>query len=138
MLHSIAVWLLFVAFVGAGLFNAIGMRAAQDDFARWGYPHWWCRVTVGVEIVAAALIAFPAGRSIGMALGAVIIAVAAVTILRRREFSHIAPLGVFAALLALVSTTSWCTDSSFKRTKIEMGRAFSKSIEFREWRWVGI
>ena len=106
MLHSIAVWLLIVAFVGAGLFNAIGTRATQDDFARWGYPRWWCRVTGGVEIMVAALIAFPAGRSIGMALGAVIIAVAVVTILRRREFSHTAPLGVFAALLVLAATTS--------------------------------
>ena len=105
MLHSIAVWLLVVAFVGAGLFNAIGTRVTQDDFARWGYPRWWCRVTGGVEIVAAALIAFPACRSIGMALGAVVIAVAAVTILRRREFSHTAPLGIFAALLVLASTT---------------------------------
>ncbi len=38
MLHSIVVWLLVVAFFGAGLFNAIGTRATQDDFARWGYP----------------------------------------------------------------------------------------------------
>ncbi len=42
MLHSIVVWLLVVAFFGAGLFNAIGTRAIQDDFARWGYPRWWC------------------------------------------------------------------------------------------------
>lgn len=106
MLHSIAVWLLVIALVGAGLFNAIGTRATQDDFARWGYPRWWCRVTGGVEIAAAALTAFPAGRSIGMALGAVIIAVATVTIVRRREFSHLAPLSVFAALLVSAATTS--------------------------------
>jgi hypothetical protein len=98
--------LLVAAFVGAGLFNAIGTRATQDDFARWGYPRWWCRVTGGMEILAAALIAFPAGRSIGIALGAAIIAVAAVTILLRREFSHTAPLGIFAALLVLAATTS--------------------------------
>jgi hypothetical protein len=106
MLHSIAVWLLVIAFAGAGLFNAIGTRATQDDFARWGYPRWWCRVTGGVEIAAATLIAFPAGRGIGMALGAVIIAVAIVTIVRRREFSHLAPLGVLAALLVSAATTS--------------------------------
>ncbi len=35
MLHSIMVWLLVVALVGAGSFNAIGTRATQDDFARW-------------------------------------------------------------------------------------------------------
>ena len=106
MLHSIVVWLLAVAFFGAGLFNAIGTRVTQGDFARWGYPRWWCRVTGGLEIVSAALIVLPAGRGVGTALGAVIIAVAIVTVLRRREFSHAVPLGVFAALLTLAVTTS--------------------------------
>ena len=106
MLHSVMVWLLAAAFFGAGLFNAIGMRATQDDFARWGYPRWWCRVTGGLEIMSAALIALPAGRGVGMALGALIIAAAILTVLRRREFSHAAPLGAFAALLVLAATTS--------------------------------
>ena len=106
MLHRIAIWLLVVAFVGVGLFNAIGTRGTQDDFARWGYPRWWCHVTGGVEIVAAALLAFPAGRGIGMVLGVVIIAVAIVTVVRRQEFSHVASLGVFAALLVIAATTS--------------------------------
>lgn len=105
MLHGIVVWSLVVAFVGAGLFNAIGTRATQDDFARWGYPRWWCRVAGGLEILGAALIALPASRGIGMALGSVIIAAATATILRRREFSHLAPLGLFAALLALAAAT---------------------------------
>ena len=106
MLHSFAVWLLVIAFFGAGLFNAIGTRATQDDFARWGYPHWWCRVAGGLEIISAGLIALPASRGVGMALGAIIIAAAIVTVLRRREFSHTAPLGLFAALLVLTATTS--------------------------------
>jgi Ni/Fe-hydrogenase subunit HybB-like protein len=63
-------------------------------------------VTGGVEIAAAALIAFPAAQGIGTALGAIIIAVAIVTVVRRQEFSHLAPLGVFAALLVIAATTS--------------------------------
>ena len=106
MLHVVVVWLLVVAFFGAGLFNAIGTRATQDDFARWGYPRWWCRVTGGLEIMSAALIALPVSRGGGTALGAIIIAAAIVAVLRRREFSHTAPLGVFAALLVLAATTS--------------------------------
>ena len=106
MLHTIAIWLLVVAFVGAGLFNATGTRATQDDFVRWGYPRWWCRVTGGLEIISAALITLPAGRGIGMVLGALIIAAAFVTVLRRREFSHAAPLGMFAAVLVLATMTS--------------------------------
>lgn len=106
MMHSVVVWLLVVAFFGAGLFNAIGTRATQDDFARWGYPRWWCRVAGGLEIMSAGLIALPASRGVGMALGAIIIAAAIVTVLRCREFSHTAPLGLFAALLVLIATTS--------------------------------
>jgi len=63
-------------------------------------------VTGGLETMSAALIALPAGRGVGMAFGAIIIAAAIATVLRRREFSHIAPLGVFAALLVLAATTS--------------------------------
>ncbi len=106
MLHVVMVWLLVLAFSGAGLFNAIGTRATQDDFARWGYPRWWCRVAGGLEIMSAALIALPASRGAGTALGAIIIAAAIVTVLRRREFSHTAPLGLFASLLVLTATTS--------------------------------
>ena len=37
-----------------------------------------------------------------MALGAVIVVAAAVTVMRHRDFSHLAPLGVFAVLLGLL------------------------------------
>ena len=106
MLHSIVIWLLVVALFGAGLFNAIGTRTTQDDFARWGNPRWWRRVAGGLEIMSAAMIALPASRGIGVALSVIIITAAIVTVLYRREFSHTAPLGVFAALLVLTATTS--------------------------------
>ena len=106
MLHEVVVWVLVAAFFGAGLFNAIGTRATRDDFARWGYPRWWCRVTGALEIVTAASIALPAGRGAGLALGALVVAGAVVTVLRFREFVHAVPLGAFAALLALAAATS--------------------------------
>ena len=81
-------------------------QAVQDDFARWGYPRWWCRVTGGLEILSAALIALPAARGVGLALGAIIVAVAVITVLPRREFSHAVPLGIFAALLGVAATLS--------------------------------
>ncbi len=56
--------------------------------------------------MAAVLIDSPARRSIRMALGAEMIAVAVVTILRHREFSHAAPLNVLASLLVLAATAS--------------------------------
>ena len=104
MLHNISVWLLVAAFFGAGLFNAIGTPATRSSFVRWGYPAWWCRVTGGLEVVIAVLIALPATRGLGLMLGALVIAAAVLTVLRHREFSHLAPLALFVALLVLAET----------------------------------
>jgi hypothetical protein len=106
MVHPLSIWLLVAGLFVAGLFNTIGTAATQCDFARWGYPRWWGRFTGGVEIMSAVLIALPAGRIVGLALGAVIIAAAVLTVLRHREISHLVPLGVFAALIALAGTLS--------------------------------
>ncbi len=60
MPHTVLLWLVVAAFFGAGLFNAIGTPATQSSFVRWGYPRWWCRVTGGLEMANAVLIALPA------------------------------------------------------------------------------
>jgi hypothetical protein len=106
MVHALSIWLLVAGFFGAGLFNAIGTPATQSDFARWGYPRWWGRFTGGLEIMSAVLIAFPVSRIGGLALGAVIIAAAVLTVLRHREFAHLAPLSVFVAVIALAEISS--------------------------------
>ncbi len=106
MLHAFSVWCLVVGFFGAGMFNAIGTSATRDGFARWGYPPWWCRLTGGLEIASAALIAIPASRTGGLVLGGMIVAAAILTVLRHREFSHLLPLGAFVALLALTVISS--------------------------------
>jgi membrane-bound metal-dependent hydrolase YbcI (DUF457 family) len=106
MVHALSIWLLVAGFFGAGLFNAIGTQKTQSDFARWGYPRWWNIVTGGLEIMSAVLIALPAGRIVGLGLGAVIIAAAVLTVLRHRDFSHLVPLSVFVALIALAETLS--------------------------------
>ena len=89
MLHTISTWLVVAAFFGAGVFDAIGTSTTRSDFVRWGYPSWWCYVTGALEIVTAALVASPGTRGVGLILGAVVIAAAAVTILRQREYSHL-------------------------------------------------
>lgn len=99
-------WLLFAAFLGAGMFNAIGTEATQRSFVRWGYPRWWARVTGGLEMGIALLIVLPATRGIGLIFGAVIIAAAILTVVRHREWSHLAPLGLFVALLVLAAAAS--------------------------------
>jgi len=106
MVHTLSIWLLVAGFFGAGLFNAIGTPATQRDFARWGYPRWWSRLTGGLEIMSAVLIALAVGRVVGLALGAIIIAAAVLTVLRHREFSHLVPLGVFVIVMALAAISS--------------------------------
>jgi DoxX-like family len=101
MTHTVAIWLLVAGFCGAGLVNAIGASGTRSDFARWGYPRWWGRFTGALELTIAVLIALPASRFGGLALGAAVIVAAIVTVLRHREFTHLVPLGVFLAALSL-------------------------------------
>ena len=101
MLHALPIPVLAAGFLGAGLFNALGTAATRRSFVRWGYPAWWCRVTGASEVAIAGLIILPATRGTGLILGGVVIAAAVLTVLRRREYSHLAPLGLFVALLVL-------------------------------------
>lgn len=103
MVQALSLWLVVAGLLGAGLFNAIGTSKTQDDFARWGYPPWWSYLTGGLEIMSATLIALPASRIVGLTLAAIIIAAAALTVLRHRDVLHLLPLGLFAALIALAA-----------------------------------
>jgi len=105
MAHALSIWLLVAGFLGAGVFNAIGAPGTQRDYARWGYPRWWNIFTGGLEIVNAVLIALPVSRMVGLTLGAVIIAAALLTVLRYRDYSHLVPLSVFVAVIALAVTS---------------------------------
>jgi hypothetical protein len=106
MLHALSIWLLVAGFFGAGLFNAIGTPATESGFVRWGYPQWWGRFTSGLEMVTAVLVALSGSREAGLILGALIVAAAVLTVLRHREYSHLVPLSVFVALLALAQISS--------------------------------
>jgi hypothetical protein len=106
MIHALSIWLLVAAFFGAGLFNAIGTGATRESFVRWGYPSWWHLVTGGLEILCAVLIALPVGRDAGLVLGTIVIAAALATVLRHREYSHLAPPALFLALIALAAFSS--------------------------------
>lgn len=101
MILAMSNWLLVLGFFGAGLFNMIGTASTRADFVRWGYPSWWCRVAGALEMAIAFLIALPAGRMAGLVLGAAIVVAAAATVIRRRELSHLIPLGVFVALIGI-------------------------------------
>lgn len=101
MAQLVATWLLVAAFAGAGIVNALGIAGTRANLIRWGYPRWWCHLTGGLEIAVAILVALPATRLIGLTLGTAIIGMAILTVLRHRDYSHLAPLGLFVVLLVL-------------------------------------
>lgn len=103
MIPAISVWLLVAAFFGAGVANAIGTPATRESFVRWGYPTWWCRVTGGLELLTALLIAWARCREAGLMFGTAIIVAAAGTVIRHRDWVHLAPISAFLVLLALAA-----------------------------------
>ena len=103
MLHTAVIWLLIASLLGAGVANMFGGPATRANFARWGYPAWWCRFTGALEVADAILIAVPATRLFALFLGAAIILAALVTIIHHRELSHLLPLGAFVVLLGLTA-----------------------------------
>jgi hypothetical protein len=106
MAHVLTIWFLVVALAGAGFVNAFGAAGTRGDFVKWGYPYWWGIVTGGLEVLAAALIGFPLTRTVGVALGTLVIAAAILTVLRHRDHAHLAPLSIFVTLISVVVISS--------------------------------
>lgn len=100
MLHIITGAVAAIAFLIAGIVNLRGSAATRSDFVRWGYPAWWCLVTGTIEIGTAALIAWPATRSLGLIVATLVVAAAMLTVLWHRDLSHLIPLGIYAVLVA--------------------------------------
>jgi uncharacterized membrane protein YphA (DoxX/SURF4 family) len=100
-LANVVAWLLALAFAGAGIANAVGGAAVQAEFQRWNYPAWWNFVTAGFEVLGAVLIVFPETRILGLALGAIVMIAAIVTVIWHREYKHLPPCIVFVALIGI-------------------------------------
>lgn len=100
-LASAMAWLVAFACAGAGLFNAIGGAAVQAEFVRWGYPAWWNFVTAALEVLGAALIVLPEARIWGLAICAMVMIAAIVTVAWRREYKHLPPGVALAALIGI-------------------------------------
>ena len=98
---SLLAWILALAFFGAGIVNAAGSTAITDEFVRRGYPRWWNLVTGGLEVLVAALIAMPTARVAGLLLGAAICVAAVATVVRYKDYGHVAPGVALTALSAL-------------------------------------
>lgn len=93
-----------MAFAAAGIANLVGIGTIRSDFARWGYPPGFHRITGAFEIAGAAALLHPYTRILGTILLAVTMAAAIVTLLRHREGAvHLAvACGLGFGLIALV------------------------------------
>lgn len=89
----VSVWILVAFFALGAVINFVAPKFLRENYARWGYPAWFHRVTAAFELVTAFLLVFPATRLPGAILGAVVMLAAATTTLRHREYTHsLAPL----------------------------------------------
>jgi hypothetical protein len=82
-----------------GVVNIAGPAPLRRDYARWGYPAWFGRVTGALLILAAVLITMPPLRLTGLGLAALVTLAALGTLLRAREFGHTPPSIVLLAVL---------------------------------------
>ena len=98
-LENAMAWLLALAFVAAGLANALGGADVKTQFVRWGYPAWWNLVTAALEILGAALIVAPETRLWGLAFEGTVLIAAMATVAWRQEYKHLLPAAALSALI---------------------------------------
>ena len=93
-------WMLSVVFAVGAAVHLLGLRALREAYARWRYPHGFREVTGALLAVAAALLALPATRLIGLGVAALVMFLSATTLLHHRQYGYAAP--IIALLFALV------------------------------------
>ena len=96
---SLLIWILDVAFAGAGLANLIGPKKLREAYARRRFPGRYRYIAGVTGVVAAILLAGPSYRVAGLTLAAVALFFAVANLLARKEYPG-ALLGM--ALLAAV------------------------------------
>lgn len=99
--------LLLAAFFAVGAFgNFFAPPEIMADYTRWGYPSWFHYVTAVCEAVAAVMLANPMTRLAGSILAALVMAVAAVSILLAGEAGRaVAPVAVLVVVVGVMALT---------------------------------
>lgn len=92
-------WGLTAFFVIAAGLNIAAPGPLAADYLRWGYPGWFHYLTGALELASAGMLARRQTKTLGLALGACVMAAAAVTLVLHREWLHaVVPVLVLAAL----------------------------------------
>ncbi|VTU36668.1 DoxX family protein [Variovorax sp. PBL-E5] len=94
-------------FVVGSLSNIFAPQSIDEEYLRWGYPHWFHFVTGSLELTTAILLARAPSRLLGSALGCAVMLAALGTVTIHGEYGHAAPPFVAAALSIFVGWITW-------------------------------
>ena len=92
--------LLSVLFAAVAALHLIGFETVRQTYAKWGYPAGFREVTGTLLLFAAICLFFPALRLAGLILAALVMFLAATTLLHRGQWGIAAP--IIALLFALI------------------------------------
>jgi len=96
-------WLLAVFFLFGAWGNLFLSPENAAAYAAWGYPDWFHYITAMLELGTAVLLLRVATRLFGAALGALVMAAAALTTLLNADYGHsIAPSVVLLVCLIVL------------------------------------
>ena len=93
--------------LSGSLSNIFAPRSIIEEYARWGYPHWFHFVTGSLELTTAVLLARAPTRLWGAALGCTVMCAAVGTVIIHGEYAHAAPPLVVAGLAIVVGWITW-------------------------------
>ncbi|TBF24902.1 hypothetical protein ELG83_24570 (plasmid) [Rhizobium leguminosarum] len=96
---NVATLLAAAAFLLGAVINASGRKTVREEFVRYGFPWWWCRITAILEFLTAVLLVLRPTFAIGVALGSCIMAAAIIAVIRAGDYRRVPPPTVFLLLL---------------------------------------
>ena len=94
-------------FVVGSLSNIFAPGSINEEYLRWGYPHWFHFVTGSLELTAAVLLAQTRTRLWGSALGCTVMLAALATVTLHGEYGHGVPPLVATTLSIVVGWIAW-------------------------------
>jgi hypothetical protein len=102
---TIIAWAIASMFAASALLHLAGPRFVREAYERWNFPRHFHRVTGIVELLTAAFLAHPLTRLWGIALAALTLFVAVVTLLNHRQYAYTVP-GILVMLLLIPASLS--------------------------------
>lgn len=92
------------AFLIGAVVNASARRPIRKEFARYGFPWWWCWVTALLELTTAVLLLLRPTFTLGVVLGICIMVAAIFAIVRAGDYRNIPLPAIFLLLLVIAAS----------------------------------